>query len=134
MGCEHRGRSAMRRWAARPLLGAGSARRWAAMVLAWCVVVVVALGLVFAHQATADGFDRLVDEPLVSWLGPHHTVLHWMEYPGTQVPAVVLSVALAIGSLLTGRLNGAILALVVIVAATRIDDWLLKPAFHRTYL
>jgi membrane-associated phospholipid phosphatase len=124
----------MRRWAGRPLLGAGPERRWAAIVLAWCAAIVVVLGVMFAHQTRADGFDRLVDEPIVSWLGPHRTLLGWMEYPGTQVPAVVISLALALACLRGKRLNGAILALAAVLVATRIDDWLLKPLFHRTYL
>jgi membrane-associated phospholipid phosphatase len=103
-------------------------------VLAWCAVIVVVLGVMFAHQTTADGFDRLADESIVSWLGPHHALLGWMEYPGTQVPAVVISLALALACLLGRRLNGAILSLAAVFAATRIDDWLLKPLFHRTYL
>jgi hypothetical protein len=104
------------------------------IALAWCAVVVAVLGVIFAHQRRADGFDRLVDEPIVSWLGPHHTLLGWMEYPGTQVPAVVASFALALACLRGRRLNGAILALAAVFAATRIDDWLLKPLFDRTYL
>src|SRR5262249_51804277 len=73
-------------------------------------------------------------ESIVSWLGPHRTLLGWMEYPGTQVPAVVISLALALACLRGRRLNGAILILAAVFAATRIDDWLLKPLFHRTYL
>ncbi len=124
----------MRRWRGRPLLGAGPARRWAAIAAAWCAVIVVALGVMFWHQVTADGFDRLIDEPIVSWLGPHHTLLDWMEYPGTQVPAVVISLAIAVACLRQRRLNGAVLALAAILVATRIDDWFLKPLFDRTYL
>ncbi len=124
----------MQRWVGRPLLGAGPARRWAAIVLAWCAAIVVVLGVMFRHQTTADGFDRLIDEPIVSWLGPHHTLLGWMEYPGTQVPAVVISLAIAVACLRQRRLNGAALALAAILVATRIDDWFLKPLFDRTYL
>jgi membrane-associated phospholipid phosphatase len=124
----------MWRWSGRPLLGAGPERRWAAIALAWCAVVVVALGVLFAHQRRADGVDRRIDEPIVSWLGPHHTLLGWMEYPGTQVPAVVVSLALVLACLLARRLNGAILAVTAVFIATRIDDWLLKPLFDRTYL
>ena len=125
----------MGRWAGPPLLGGGAGRRWAAITLGCCVVVVAVLGLLFVHQTTADGFDRLVDEPLVRWLGgPHSTLLGWMEYPGTQVPALVISVAIAVVCLRSRRYTGAILALVAVLAATRVDDWLLKPLFHRTYL
>jgi undecaprenyl-diphosphatase len=124
----------MRRWAARPLLRTGQERRRAAIALGWCVVIVVALGVAFAHQATADGFDRAVDTPVVDWLGPHRTLLGWMEYPGTQVPAAGISVVIAAACLRSRRLTGAVLALAAVLVATRVDEWLLKPLFHRTYL
>jgi membrane-associated phospholipid phosphatase len=96
---------------------------------------VAVLGAAFAHQTTADSFDRLVDEPLVRWLGgPHAALLGWMEYPGTQLPALAISVAIAAVCLRSRRYTGAILALVAVFIATRVDDWLLKPLFHRTYL
>jgi undecaprenyl-diphosphatase len=92
-------------------------------------------GVAFAHHSTADGFDRLVDEPVVRWLGgPNGALLTWMQYPGTQVPALVISVAIAVACLRSRRYTGAILALVAVVVATRVDEWLLKPLFHRTYL
>src|SRR5260370_42708785 len=123
----------MQRWVGRPLLGAGPARRWAAIVLAWCAAIVVVLGVMFRHQTTADGFDRLIDEPIVSWLGPHHTLLGWMEYPGTQVPAVVISLAIAVARPRQRRLNRAALARAAILVAARIADRFLKPLFARTH-
>jgi membrane-associated phospholipid phosphatase len=102
-------------------------------VLAWCVVIVVVLGVMFAYQSTADGFDRFIDDPIVKRLAPHQTLLTWMQYPGTQAPAVVVSLGLALVCLLQRRLNGAILALTAIVIATRGDDVVLKHLFHRTY-
>jgi undecaprenyl-diphosphatase len=119
---------------ARPLLGPGPGRRWAWGLLAVCVAVVVAIGVVFAHQTTADGFDRAIDDPVINWLGRDQTLLDWMEFPGTQVPAVVLTLALAAGALARRQLNGVVLAPVAIVIATQLDDWLLKPLFDRTYL
>jgi membrane-associated phospholipid phosphatase len=127
-------RQAWRRAGARPLLGTGPGRRWAWLLLGLCVVVVLVLGAAFAHQATADGFDRVIDDPIVSWLGRDQALLDWMEYPGTQVPAVVLSLALAIAALATRRPSGAVLALLADLIATRIDEMALKPLFDRTYL
>jgi undecaprenyl-diphosphatase len=46
----------------------------------------------------------------------------------------VLSAAIAIACLLTGRLNGAVLALLAVPVAVGLDERLLKPLFHRTYL
>jgi undecaprenyl-diphosphatase len=98
------------------------------------VVVALAIGAVFAHQSTADVFDRALDDPVIRLLGRHPTVLHWMQYPGTQVPALVLSLAMAAACLAARRLNGMVLALTAVFIATRLDEWLLKPLFHRTYL
>jgi membrane-associated phospholipid phosphatase len=99
-----------------------------------CAVVVFGLGVAFVHQATADGFDRVLDDPVIDLLRGHGTLLYWMQYPGTQVPAVVLSVVMAIGCLWQRRLNGVVLALAADLIATRLDDWFLKDLFRRTYL
>jgi membrane-associated phospholipid phosphatase len=128
----------MRRWAGRPLLGTGPAaragRRWAWTLLVACVLVVVAIGAAFAHQTTADGFDRLLDNPVINSLGRDRALAVWMSDPGTQVPAVALTLAMAVACLLSRRLNGAVLALAGDFVATRLDDWFLKYIFHRTYL
>jgi membrane-associated phospholipid phosphatase len=119
---------------ARPLLGTGPGRRLAWVLLGVCVVVVFAIGAAFAHQATADGFDRVLDDPVINWLGRDQTLLDWMEFPGTQVPAIVLSLAIAIAAWARRRLDGVVLALLADLIATRIDETVLKPLFDRTYL
>ncbi|HUN32031.1 MAG TPA: hypothetical protein VMU95_08415 [Trebonia sp.] len=127
-------RRAWRPGRARPLLGPGAQRRWAWVLLGTCVVIVVALGAAFAHQTTADGFDRVIDDPVIRWLGPDQGLLDWMQFPGTQVPAAVFSLAMAIAALAGRRVNGAVLALVADFIATRLDELLFKPLFDRTYL
>ncbi|MCW2930835.1 MAG: hypothetical protein JWM19_1797 [Actinomycetia bacterium] len=128
----------MRRWAGRPLLGTGAVaaaqRRWAWILVVACALVVVAIGAAFARQTTADGLDRLLDDPVIRLLGSHPRLLTSMEEPGTQVPAVVLSLAMAVACLGARRLNGVVLALTAVFVATRLDELLLKPLFHRTYL
>jgi membrane-associated phospholipid phosphatase len=124
----------MRRWAGQPLLGTGIRCRWAWALLAACVVVTVGLGVAFAHQTTADALDRVVDDPVISSLGRDSTLVGWMSWPGTQVPAVVLSLLMAAACLRERRLNGVLLALAADFIATRLDDWFLKYLFHRTYL
>jgi undecaprenyl-diphosphatase len=98
------------------------------------VVAVLAIGAVFARQSTADAFDRGLDDPVIGLLSGHPTASNWMQYPGTQVPALVLSLAMAVACLAARRLNGVVLALTAVFVATRLDEWLLKPLFHRTYL
>jgi len=127
-------RRAWRPVRARPLLEPGRERRWAWVLLGAGVIVVFAIGAAFAHQTTADGFDRAVDDPVINWLGQDQALLDWMQFPGTQVPAAVLSLALAIAALARRQLNGVVLALLADFIATRIVEWLLKPLFDRTYL
>ena len=116
-----------------PLLAA-SARPRAGVLLAGCAVLVAVLGAVFARQDTADRFDRAVDAPVISWFAGHQTLALWLAFPGTTIPAVVLTAALAIGCLLTGRRRGAVLAILAVPVTAVITDWLLKPLVHRTYI
>jgi membrane-associated phospholipid phosphatase len=127
---ERRGRHAS---TARPLL-ADSARPWAGAALACCVVLVAALGALFAHQAQAGRLDHVVDSPIITWLGSHQGLASWLAAPGSQIPAVGLSAAIAIACLLAGRLNGVVLAAAAVPAAVGLNDGLLKHLVHRTYL
>jgi len=117
----------------RLLLGA-SGRGWACALLAACVVVVGVLGVLFRHQTQPSALDKAVDSPFITALGPHHGLLFWMEVSGTLVPAIVVSVVIAAGCVIAGRLNGALLALTAVPVATGLDDALLKHAVSRTYL
>ena len=116
----------------RPLL-AGSARRRASVVLACCAAIVAALGVLVSRQTTADWFDRAVDAPVLRLFGGHHGLALWLASPGGLAPAVILSAAVVVTCLLTGRLNGAVLSVVAIPAAVELDERLLKPLVHRTY-
>jgi membrane-associated phospholipid phosphatase len=104
------------------------------VLLAACVAATLVIGLAFAHQSTADGFDRAADGPVIRLLGGHPGPLAWMQEPGTQVPALVLSLAMAVACLAARRLNGVVLSMTAVLVATRLVEWLLKPLFHRTYL
>ena len=116
-----------------PLLDA-AARRRAGVLLTCCAILVVALGLLFAHQVTADRLDHAIDAPIITWLDGHPGLAAWLAFPGSQRPAVALSAAMVIGCLLTGRLNRALLAAAAVPAAVAVNDGLCKPLFHRTYL
>lgn len=117
----------------RLLLGP-SGRAPAALVLAGCVIVVVALGVAFRGQTRADWFDHAVDSPFITLFAGHRGLLGWMEFPGTLAPAVVVSVAIAAWCVFSGRRSGAVLALTAVPVATALDDRLLKHLFDRTYL
>jgi membrane-associated phospholipid phosphatase len=110
------------------------ARRWAGALLACCAIAVVVLGVLFAHQATADPFDHAIDAPIVTLLGDHPGLALRLAAPGSQLPAVVLSAAIVVACLLAGRLNGAVLAAAAVPATVALNDGLCKPLMHRTYL
>jgi membrane-associated phospholipid phosphatase len=122
-----------RSWLGRPLL-ASSARPWAGALLAGCAVLVIVLGVLFAHHTRADGLDRVIDAPVVNWLVSRQRVAVWMAFPGSPIPAIALSVVVAVGCLLAGRLNGAVLAIAAVPATTGLNDGLLKHLVDRTYL
>jgi membrane-associated phospholipid phosphatase len=116
----------------RPLL-AGSARPWTGAVVACCVALVAVLGVLFAHMTKADSFDNAVDSAIVALLREHGNLAYRLTYPGTLYPAVVLSGIIVVICLLTGRLNGALLAVAAVPVADGLDDGLLKPLVDRTY-
>jgi membrane-associated phospholipid phosphatase len=92
------------------------------------------LGVLFAHQARAAGLDHAIDSPIITWLGGHRGLLLWLAAPGSLIPVGVLSAVIVGTCLLTGRLNGAVLAAAAVPVAVGLDEALLKPLVHRTYL
>lgn len=117
----------------RPLLTA-TARLWAGALLACCAILIAALGVLFAHQAHADRLDHAIDSPIISWFGGNPGLARWLAAPGSLIPAVTLSAAIVIASLLIRRLNAAVLAAAAVPAAVGLNDGLLKPLVHRSYL
>ncbi len=117
----------------RPLL-AGSARQWAGVLLACCIVLVAVLGALFAHQAKADWLDHVIDSPIITWLGRYQGLAAWLSAPGSLEPAGALSAAIVVACVLAGRLNGAVLAAAAVPATAGLNDGLFKPLVHRTYL
>jgi membrane-associated phospholipid phosphatase len=117
-----------------PPLLAAPVRRWAGALLAGCVILVAVLGVLFAHQAQADWLDRAIDAPIITWSSGHPGLAVRLASPGSLIPSAVLSAAIVIVCLLTGRLNGAVLAALAVPVAVGLVESLLKPLFHRTYL
>jgi membrane-associated phospholipid phosphatase len=111
-----------------------AARVWAGTSTACCAVLVVVLGVIFAHQTVADRFDHAVDSPVITWLDRHPGLAGWLAYPGSLPAAIPLTAAVVAGCLLARQLNGAVLAAVAVPAAVGVNDGLCKPLFHRTYL
>jgi undecaprenyl-diphosphatase len=117
----------------RPLLDP-AARRWAGALLACCATLVTVLGMLFAHQTTADLLDHAIDAPIITSLDGHPGLASWLAFPGSQRPAVTLTAVIVVACLVTRRLNGAVLAAAAVPAAVVVNDGLCKPLFHRTYL
>jgi len=116
-----------------PLLG-GARRIPAGLTLAACVIVVVALGLLFNGQTGPDRLDNAIDSPVIAFFGGRKTLLLWLAFPGTLIPAAVISAAVVIACLIARRFNGAVLAATAVPVAAGLGDGLLKHLFHRTYL
>jgi membrane-associated phospholipid phosphatase len=104
------------------------------VVLACCVIVVGVLGVLFAHQATADWFDHAADSPFITWAGSHRGVAVWLTGLGSLIPAAAWTAAIAAACLLASRLNGAVLAVAAVPVADVLVEDLFKPLVHRTYL
>ena len=121
------------RWYGRPLLAA-PARLWAGVLAASCLVLVAVLGVVFAHQTTADRLDHAIDSPVVTWLAGRQGLAGELASPGSLLPTVALSAAVVLACLLSGRINGAVLAAAAVPAAVGLNDGLVKHLVHRTYL
>jgi membrane-associated phospholipid phosphatase len=117
----------------RPLLSP-AVRPWAAWVLVACAGIVSLLGLLFAHQTRADAFDRAIDAPFISAFRDHHYTAYLLGRPGSQLPALIMVVAIMIGCLLAGRLSGALLAALGLAVSEGITEEILKPLVDRTYL
>jgi len=117
-----------------PPLLAASVRPRAGVLLACCAILVAVLGVLLAHQARADWLDHLIDSPVIAWFDGHGDLPLRLAAPGTYLPAVVASAAIAAACLLAGRLNGAVLAVAAVPAAAGLNDALLKPLFHRASL
>jgi membrane-associated phospholipid phosphatase len=116
-----------------PLLAA-SARPWAAGLVACCAFLVAGLGVLFAGQTRAGWLDHAVDAPVIGWFSGHPGAALRLASPGSLIPAALLSVIVVACCLLTGRLDGAVLAAAAVPVSVETDELLLKPLFHRTYL
>lgn len=114
-----------------PLLP-GQARRPAAIAVACCAVVVAVLGAFAAGRTQGNALDRPVDSWLRHHLASHLHVLSDISYLGGGQMSAVLTAILVLGCLLVRRFNGAMLALVSVVIAAGLTEFVLKPLVHET--
>ena len=114
----------------RPLLPA-TARPLAWVLTACCAVIVAGLPVLFAHHA---GLDQSVDPWIQGMYGARYDLLRWLALPGELVPVAALIVIIAVTCLVTGRVNGAVLAGVAVPVAIELTEHVLKPLTGRTKL
>jgi membrane-associated phospholipid phosphatase len=112
-----------------PLLPAG-ARRPAAIVAVCGLVLVVVLGGLFAHQTHGAAIDQAVDSWVLG-LGIPSGPLELISRLGSVPAMTVMTALLALGCLLVRRLNGALLAIIGVLLASGLTEFVLKPLVHR---
>jgi membrane-associated phospholipid phosphatase len=118
------------RGAAAPLLPA-AARRPATILALCCIVLVVALGALFAHQTRPDALDRVVRGWILDLRIPATDLATFSRIGGGSATAV-LTAALALGCLTVRRVSGAVLAIVGVVVASALTERVVKPIVDRT--
>ncbi len=62
----------------------------------------------------------------------HQDLLSWLALPGEPIPVAALIVVIAVTCLVTGRANGAVLAVVAVPVASVVAEHVLKPLVGRT--
>jgi membrane-associated phospholipid phosphatase len=102
-------------------------------VLATCVIVIATLGLLLREQAQPDRFDSVVDTAVVASFNGHQGVLPGLALPGSTIPLIVVSIAIAVGCLIARRPNGVILAVTAVPVTAFLDDRVLKHLVDRTH-
>ncbi len=113
-----------------PLLAA-RARRPAAIVAVSCLVLIVALAIPSAHQNHGAAIDRPVDSWIIGRHIPSH-VLSAVSLLGGEVQMAALTAVLALACLAARGLAGAALAVVGVMVAATLTEYVLKPLVHQT--
>jgi undecaprenyl-diphosphatase len=103
-------------------------------VLTACVIAIAALGLLLRGQAQPDRLDSAVDTAMVRAFGGQQGVLSWLTQPGSTIPLITVSAAIAAGCLIARRPNGAVLAVTAVPVTAFVNDTVLKHLVGRTHL
>ncbi len=104
------------------------------MLTVCCVVIVAGLPVLLARHAGLNWLDRSVDPRIQGMYGARYELLRWLAEPGELIPVAALTVIIAVTCLVTGRLNGAMLAAVAVPVAVELTEHVLKPLIGRTKL
>jgi membrane-associated phospholipid phosphatase len=114
-----------------PLLPA-AARPLARVLTACCAVIIAGLPVLFARHTGLDWLDRSTDPRIQGMYRAHYDLLPWLALPGELIPVAALIVIIAVTCLVTGRANGAMLAVVAVPVAGGLTEHVLKPLVGRT--
>jgi len=106
-------------------------RRPAAALAAVCVTVTAVLAVSFAHQSRADWLDAAVDARIQAAVGGHPLLLTTLPWFGDKVPVALMTGALVVACLVTGRWRGAVLAGTAVLASEAVTELVLKPLTGR---
>jgi membrane-associated phospholipid phosphatase len=108
-----------------------SARRPAAILAVGCLVLVAALGIIYAHQGHGGTIDRAVDSWVIGLRIPLHTQ-SLVSRIGGVTAVTLLTTALALACLAARRVAGAVLAVGGVALASVLTESVLKPLVDRT--
>jgi undecaprenyl-diphosphatase len=103
-------------------------------VLAVCALLIGALGLLVRGHRQPGGLDSAVDGAVIASFRGSQGVLPWLALPGSTVPLIAVSAAIAVGCLIARRPNGAALAVTAVPVTAFLDDTVLKHLIGRTHL
>jgi membrane-associated phospholipid phosphatase len=115
----------------RPLLPA-RLRPAAAVLLAACVAVTLALALTFAGHTRAGPLDSAVDARARAGLGTHPALLGQLVRLGDTGPVTAVTIALVLACVAVRRWRGGVLVAVAVPATAVLTEFVLKPVIHRT--
>jgi len=111
----------------RPLLP-GSLRPAAAGLLAACVAVTAVLGVRIVGRGLPGWLDSAFDARIQAALSRFPSLLNWLPDFGTLGPVALMTLALVLACLASGRWTGAVLAAVAVPAAISLTEYVLKPS------
>jgi undecaprenyl-diphosphatase len=97
------------------------------------VLVIAALGLLVRGQAQPDRLDSAIDGAVVGSFSRSQGILPWLALPGSTIPLIGVSVAIAVGCLIARRPNGVALAVTAVPVTAFLDDTVLKHLIGRTH-
>jgi undecaprenyl-diphosphatase len=98
------------------------------------MLVIAALGLLVRGQAQPGRLDSAIDSAVVGSFSRSQGVLPWLALPGSTIPLIGVSVAIAVGCLIARRPNGVALAVTAVPVTAFLDDTVLKHLIGRTHL